>query len=581
MILRCQAVTVTRNRKGQPIRAAKVVAGDPITLGRGGDATVHLPDPRVRLRHAVIRNDSLGKLHVEALEGGIDVNGELRGRAKLRRGDRILIGPYQITPEPPTGGDHDFTLAIELVHPFPEAAADFRTQSRLTLSSTWLSKRSLAWALFVAIAALGFAFPLAYATSPAFKAASETRFPSVIRNVVWDAAWDPGPLSPGHESLSRKCAECHQIPFAPIEDRACVKCHAVVGGHVSAASVSAGVEISTRCAACHRDHKGENALVRTDGTLCVSCHAEIQSGFPHTSIASVSDFARDHPEFALSVLKVSTGEVERVPADRVPAYREASGLKFSHQQHLAVAGIRSPAGLRVMECVECHSLEPDASRFRPVQMLENCSECHRLEFEPTVTARQAPHGEPAQLLTSLREFYARVALGERPIDVTIVDDLLRRSGPPADRIERQNALAWAEGKAQAVASEMIERRLCVQCHDVTRLATRPRTPDFDGGPEWSIAPVKLTERWLPGAAFDHQTHRISTCETCHHVRASTTSADIAMPTLATCRSCHVGSGAVQGKVRSPCETCHRYHQRASPLPPRTVARVHPISEGPK
>jgi len=324
------------------------------------------------------------------------------------------------------------------------------------------------------------------------------------------------------------------------------------GGHVSTASAAAGVAISSRCAECHRDHKGENAIVPTDAALCGSCHGAIKSRFPHTTLASVSDFARDHPEFALTVVKQGESVGERVSADRVRAYREASGLKFSHEQHLAPKGIRSPSGIRVLECGQCHTLEAGGRVYRPVRMLENCSECHRLEFEPALTARQAPHEEPEILLTTLREFYARVALGERPIDVTVVDDLLRKSGPPADRVERRNALAWAEGKALAVAGEMIEKRVCVQCHEVSRLNPRPRTPASDAGPRWRIEPVRLTARWLQGAAFNHQTHRTSTCQTCHDVSRSKTSGDVAMPTLATCRSCHVGSVAVQGKVRSPC-----------------------------
>lgn len=564
MILRCQVVTVTRNRKGQPIRSAKVVAGDPITVGRGGDATVHLPDPRVHLRHAVIRNDDLGKLWVEALEAQIDVNGELRSRAKVRRGDRILIGPYRILPEPPTGPDHDFTLAIELVQPYPEEMVDLRARSRTTLNATWLPKRALAWALFALVAALGLALPIAYATSPRFKqAAGASTLPASVAGVAWDTVWDPGPLSSGHQALSRRCDACHQIPFERVRDAACTKCHVSTGAHVSAASAGKGVVLGTRCVDCHRDHKGQGAS-HTDTTPCSDCHRDLKGRYPTTTVASASDFAADHPAFALSVLNPRTGSVEKVAADRVATYREESGLKFPHATHLSPKGVRSPTGLRRLECGQCHRLDVASLRFQPVKMTEDCAECHRLEFEPAVTSRQAPHGDPALILTQLREFYSRIALGERPIDVTLVNDLLRRPVAPANRVEQANARAWAEAKAQAVATELIEKRLCVQCHEVTRRPAGQVLVSSEGGSPWTIAPVQITKRWLPNAAFDHGAHKISTCESCHDVKASRTSADIAMPTIATCRTCHSGAAEVPGKVRSPCQTCHSFHLQPVP-----------------
>ncbi|MBK5255262.1 MAG: hypothetical protein JJE39_04445 [Vicinamibacteria bacterium] len=444
---------------------------------------------------------------------------------------------------------------------------DLKRRSKILLSSTWLPKRALAWAGFAAIACFGLAFPLAYATSPAFKQSSTQEFPQPLRNVVWDVAWDPGPLSLGHQSLSRRCDVCHQVPFERVQDKACVKCHVVTGDHVSAVSAKAGVSLVTRCAECHRDHKGENAIVRTDAQLCVGCHGDIGALYPKTSLAAVSDFADAHPRFALTMVNASTGEVEAVPPDAVVSLHENSGLKFPHATHLAPAGIRSPQGLRVLECAQCHRPDEAGVRFQSVKMKDTCSECHRLEFEPALTTRQAPHGDPAAVLTSLREFYSSIALGERPIDVTLVNDLLRRPVASRSEVTQRNAFAWAEGKAQTVAADLIEKRVCMQCHDVRR-ASASSTP---AGSEWVIAPVKITARWMPGAVFDHRTHRISTCQTCHDVKSSKTSADIAMPTLAVCRSCHVGAVAVRGKVRSPCEMCHSFHQHQKPLDQRAAA----------
>jgi len=559
VILKCQVVTVTRNRKGQPIRSATVVSGDPITLGRGSEATVHLPDPRVHLRHAIIRNDDVGKLFVEGQEADVDVNGELRGRAKLRRGDRILIGPYQILPEPATGPDHDFTLAIELVQPFPAGLADLRARSGTSLSTTWLSKRALSWGLFGLTACLALGFPLAFATSPSFKE-SASRLPVALRPVVSDAVWNPGPLSSGHQNLSHRCQACHQEAFERVPDRACVECHRATGGHVSAASAQAGITLATPCVECHRDHKGERA-VHTDSTPCATCHGDIRRLYPTTRLIAASDFANDHAGFSLAVLNARSGVTERVAPDQLSSYRETSGLKFPHATHLAPKGVRSPQGLRILECGSCHRLDSGGRRYEPVTMTGQCSECHRLEFEPAVTSRQVPHGDPALILTGLREFYSRIALGDRPIDVTVVNGLLRPPGVSPGGAEQRSARQWAEDKARSVAVGLIEKRVCVQCHEVGRSGR-----SAGGEPGWTIQPVRMTTRWLPNSAFDHTAHKSSPCEKCHDVRSSRQSGDMAMPTIADCRSCHGGTQAVAGRVWSPCERCHSFH-----LQPKTPA----------
>jgi hypothetical protein len=102
----------------------------------------------------------------------------------------------------------------------------------------------------------------------------------------------------------------------------------------------------------------------------------------------------------------------------------------------------------------------------------------------------------------------------------------------------------------------------------------------DPGPGWIIQPVKITADWLPGSTFDHRSHQQSACEKCHDVRSSKSSADIAIPTLVTCRSCHAGAVAVKGKIRSPCETCHSFHQHPRPVSQAAVSTPAPASTSP-
>jgi predicted CXXCH cytochrome family protein len=573
-MIRCLVSTVTRNRKGQPIRDEKIVTAESIRIGRSAEASVYLADPRVQLHHAVIRNTEIGKLYVEGEGVSLEIDGEIKERTKLRTGIKIQIGPYEVRPEPPKGADHDFGLSVELVIPLPEAADDLRARSRTSLSQTWLSKRFPSYAALIVVLGLFVALPVAWATSESFRTDTVQKLPASLRDVAWDMAWDPGTLSRAHQSLQKNCVACHSKPFEPVTNAPCLTCHAAIGDHAKAAAAQQGVFGETRCVQCHRDHKGENALVRTDSTLCSDCHKDLKARYPGTVLADVSDFATDHSPIALSVVNAATGRIDRVPAASLPTYDEPSGLKFPHATHLAPEGIRAPTGPRVLQCESCHTRDATGARYEPVKMQTSCAECHLLQFEPAVTTREVPHGSPDQALTTMREFYSRIALGDRPIDVTLVDGLLRRpsGGPP--EVERQRALAWADAKARAMAKDLIETRLCIQCHDVqSAILDAPPARDPGGDPHWTVKPVRVTSSWMPGSAFDHTEHQTAPCETCHNVRTSMSATDIAMPTIATCRGCHAGEVAVPGKIRSTCETCHSFHQHQK----GSAATVIPVS----
>ncbi len=561
MILRCLVTTVTRNRKGQPIRLSKIVAEDPIKLGRSAECTIHLPDPRVHLHHAIIRFSDLGKLYIEGRDAPIDVNGEPVNRTKLRRGVRILIGPYQVTPEPALDEGHDFGLAIELVQAVPEDLADLRQRSRTLLSDTWLSKRGLAWALFLLVGVMSLGLPLAYARSTLSRGEGAPRLPEAVQWVGWDALWSPGPLSSAHQSLTNRCDACHTVAFESVKDAACVKCHnaAQTGAHARDPVFQAAVTSGARCSECHRDHQGEASAARVDGTLCVGCHRDLGGRFPASTLPRITDFATNHPELSPTIEGIEVSSALKAPA------REPSGLRFSHKAHL-VEALRSPAGQRTLTCAQCH--RPDVRRgFEPIRMTEHCSECHGLEFEPAITSRRAPHAKPEEVLTMLREFYSQAALRGADIDVTLINDSLRRPVAESPRIENRRARVWAEEKAARVAKDMIETRVCGQCHSISR-GSAPST--------WVVRPVKLNRRWLDDVDFDHRSHQQAECARCHDVASSRASDDLALPTIGTCRSCHAGASSVSGKVRSPCEKCHTFHQHraiATNLPGSPTALI--------
>src|SRR5271168_1775905 len=118
--MRCLLVQVTRTRRGQPIRDARLIEGDELTIGRGAECSINLPNPRVNLHHATLKSSSDGRLTIEADNEPISVNGRYVRHARLRPDTRISIGPYEMIVE--LGGaegypEHDFALTLELVHP--------------------------------------------------------------------------------------------------------------------------------------------------------------------------------------------------------------------------------------------------------------------------------------------------------------------------------------------------------------------------------------------------------------------------------------------------------------------------------
>jgi len=569
-VIRCLVVTITRNRRGEAVRRENLVSTDVLTIGRSAQSAIHLPDPRVRLKHGAIRSTAAGYLLEDSDGSGASLNPYLEGGRRRPPREGLSVGPYELTPVRSSDAGHDFELQVELVQPIPESIDGLRQRSGLSLSSTRLSKRWPAWALIALVTGVFLVLPIDQARKSwkATTAVADPAKPVGVRGIAWDAAWDPGPLGLAHQQLQRKCTTCHTEAFALVPDAPCLKCHASIGDHTAVAATQTAVFGGTRCASCHLDHKGENGLVRSDATLCVDCHKDLRAKHPSTRFPNIRDFATDHPPFALSVVNAATAKVDRVKPEDLKSYVESSGLKFTHAKHLDPKGVRAPSGLRVLDCDTCHKPDQEGARFQPLKMEAICSECHLLQFEPAVTKRSVPHGSPETALATLREFYSLIALGETPIDVTVVDGLLRRPSGGAPEVERQRARDWAEAKALAVAKDLFEVRVCFQCHQVSRV-----TPDPPTGPQWTIAPTKLTSRWLPGSAFSHKPHQVAKCETCHDIRGSKKSGDISMPKLETCRTCHTGSTLLPGKVRSTCELCHSFHQRPTSRKPATAAKA--------
>lgn len=560
-------ITQSRNRAGRMVQVRKEVTADWVRVGRNAASEVLLADPRIALSQGLIV-DRNGLVYTEGEMGTTTSTTRKAVRSvRLSPGTSLDIGPYKLTAVPAPAG-YTGAVTVELVRPPEDVAPEFMARARsLTLASLGLPKRWTALALFALIA-------IAFLLVPAGRVLDlPWRQPETIA-VASDRFWNPGPVMLAHQPIGEKCEACHEVAFQQVRDVACLECHARIGHHVGAQMKPAALFAGARCAECHRDHKGVKTTHRDDDRFCVDCHRDVRTRANGAQSQNVADFAKDHPAFRLS-LPGDKGVVRvRQGSGKI---QEASNLVFPHAVHLDPAGVRHPDKDKVkLDCAACH--QPDASRrgFEPVSMARHCQDCHRLEFEPAVSARQVPHGRPAEAMTVVREFYANLALNgvrdsfEKAFGVP-GEGLLRRAGEPTPA-DRRAALAMAAKKAAHVSEEIFEIRLCRTCHEIQRA-------EGDAGVDWTVAKVRANNAWMPHARFDHKSHAQSKCADCHDVAASKRSADVAMPAIEGCRECHGGSRPGEKKVTSNCLLCHGFHEQEHPWDPTFKPKATRVASG--
>ena len=568
-------ISQSRNRAGRTVQVRKDVVGDWIRVGRSASSEILLADPRIALNQGLIV-DRNGPVYTQG-EAGTMSGSSLTAVSseRLSPGKSIDVGPFRLTaivaPEGYSGA-----ITVELVRPAEKAAPEFLSRAdTLTLASLRLPKRGIAVGLFIAIAVVFLLLPAGRVLGLPWGAPEAP-------GIASDRFWNPGPLMLAHQQIEQKCEACHEIAFRHVRDGACLECHSRIGHHVGQGQRPAALFEGTRCAQCHRDHKGVKTTHRDDDRFCADCHRDLRSRVKDAQAQGASDFAKDHPAFRLAL--ATPNGVQRVRQGSGPL-QESSNLVFAHAVHVDAAGIRHPDKGKVkLECASCHAADSAGRGFERVSMAKHCQECHRLEFEPAVTSRQVPHGRPAEAVRVVREFYSNLALNgtsdsfEKAFGVP-GSGLLRRTGAPSES-DRLAALALAEGKSaqvsrelfgnrlansgrksERVADEIFEVRICRTCHEVTQKSSVD-------GPQWDVAPVRQSTHWMPHARFNHKSHAQAKCAGCHDVAKSKRSADVAMPTIEGCRECHGGSRPAAGKVTSNCLLCHGFHEQKHPWDPQ-------------
>lgn len=571
--MRCLIRFLSRGHSGALETRDRVFDGDALTLGRATDQVLHLKDRRVALEHARLVSREQ-HLVIEALTtASVLVNGAATRECRLAPGDLLQVGAnlIRIIDPPADGPEVDFAFTFELDR---EARAEEAVPPPLPrrLAETGLGMRAWSWLLVVAILTGALLIPASGLYDADWqKRLRESPLPD-------DRLWLSGPLADVHQVVNAQCEACHQQPFVQVRDAACLDCHAVtLRQHAEDVDGALAAVARGSCTDCHREHDGSDWLVRRDDALCADCHRDIRAvAGPDRVHRPATDFFLEHPEFRVTTLGLvaATGVTGPYPGWRreerrgLPGneFSEASGLKFPHDVHLRTDGIEAPLGNVVLACADCHQPEPGGARFAPVRMQAHCIDCHRLDFDPAFPERQVPHGPANGVLTYLLEYYAKRYLEEfvDPLATARPAAGQRRPGAPLTAAQRAAALERARSETVTVARDLFERRSCVHCHEIAVSEDAPLES------RWEVQPVLLTKAWMPAARFSHQSHgtSLTPCTTCHLAEGSGEAADILMPVLDDCRSCHAGSSPPRGTANllaSGCATCHSFHQDAAPL----------------
>jgi hypothetical protein len=559
--------TVSTGAEGREIVRTARVEGDRLTIGRDPECDVRLTDLAVALRHSEISR--AGDRLLIGVESGLTV--ELNGRRvasgsiPLAAGGDIRIGSHLLRFLPTQAGSDEVQVGVERVTE-GEAKLDRGAERLFSLASIMPGKRPMAWALALLVLAICVAWPIKTFHDRQQRAERFAHFQA-------DELWSAGHLSVPHARLQHDCSACHVKPFESVRDGACLACHNAIHGHADPFRLARAQPDLTRwgafqlrvkqalnlppgrCIDCHTEHQGAKEMPRTPQRFCSDCHRDLAARLADTKLGDASDFADLHPDFRPAVITGWKGErpiLERVSAGRA---REDNGLKFPHALHLLRTGGAAQMARRLglgssLECASCHRAEPGGPRFRPVEMERDCAMCHSLAFtRVNGTVRTLRHGDPAQVVAQLTDFYGSRTAPRPP---SIAPDARRAPGAAQALGEREQFArgAHAPGAQAAIRATFSRGGACYDCHGVE--------PPPPGLLAYRIHPVAFPERYVRHGWFDHRAHAAQSCSGCHAAAKSSSASDVLLPGIATCRGCHGGERTAK-PVASSCAMCHDYH----------------------
>ncbi|MFY9907123.1 MAG: cytochrome c3 family protein [Terriglobales bacterium] len=389
----------------------------------------------------------------------------------------------------------------------------------------------------------------------------------VLQRAHSQKIYSSGPLSAAHAVLGKQCNVCHVTTLgffrAKVIDDACDKCHNAPAHHADK------VIHTVSCASCHIEHRGSFQLASTDDSSCTQCHANLLTRSGSSQFARVvKDFDKQHPEFA--ALR--------------PGGSDPGQIKLNHYAHLR-PNLAGPAGPVQMDCQDCHRLTAmdDSWRYSqswsatkptpiahdtgadlkhprsldymlPILYVNQCAGCHLkdLQFDRRFD-QPAPHDKPEVvqrfLVQKYGEYFAShpAALSEAiaPERVLSATYPTNTKLTPTPRTRQE----WIDRQVM-LADRLLFDKGCKLCHVMIE----------GNGPLPTVAKSSIPARWFLHAEFSHDSHRLLTCTACHdRTPESRRTADILLPGIASCRSCHQDGGPQHDAASGRCSECHAYH----------------------
>jgi hypothetical protein len=205
----------------------------------------------------------------------------------------------------------------------------------------------------------------------------------------------------------------------------------------------------------------------------------------------------------------------------------------------------------------------------PVKFANACAACHLLTFDKRFDDG-VPHDKPEVVHAFLvRKFREHIAA--HPAEVRVQRDpsrdLTGKPMPPEVRI--LTPAQWVTERT-AEAEELLWRKTCNQCHELTLFSKDPprvikqSAPGSDAAKAYdhyaelpSVVPANIRLQWMPHARFDHSAHTGFACVSCHEkALTSMETSDVLLPGIATCQTCHAPGPQ---HAESRCFECHTYH----------------------
>jgi hypothetical protein len=428
--------------------------------------------------------------------------------------------------------------------------------------------------------------------------------------VIWvngnQKVYSSGPVSNPHAVFGKNCATCHTTTLGlfrkHVQDESCLTCH-------DAPAHSATQTATPTCGSCHVEHKGAVRLASVSDQNCTQCHSDLKNHARGALkiTANVDGFNRNHPQF-----------------DAL-AQKDPGTIKFNHLVHLR-ADLKDMQGKTVqLQCEQCHqptqaavheakgdgagqAREPSEMKdssvlhnaiettnetfpkpsaggayMAPITFVKDCANCHSLQFDSRFED-QVPHDKPElvhQFLVARYSDYIAKHPGEMrggppQIERRIVSPILKEAYPTPNAPAR-SAGEWVQARV-ADSEQLLWRKTCRQCHTLDFGAAANSAGAASASEALpQVAKSAVTVRWLRHGLFDHTAHRMVACDSCHSAaKNSQDTADVLIPGIATCQSCHKGQPQQADAAENRCFECHQYHNWGKTRPTKGKYSIHQL-----